>query len=77
MRPGTTLPLPSPAAPIATFSGRIASTQRPATAPLGIARSRPRAVSTTSWSPRRSCTSPGTRLLVPTKSATKRVRGRS
>ena len=44
---------------------------------LGTARSRPRAVSTTSSAPARALTRPGTRLLVPTKSATKRVRGRS
>ena len=41
----------------------------------GWARRRPRSVSTTSASPPTSATRPATRLLVPTKSATKRVRG--
>src|SRR5205814_338084 len=62
---------------IATFSGRIASTQRDTTGPLGMAHSGPSAVSTRSSPPRRSMISPGTRLFVPTKSATNRVSGRS
>ena len=70
---------PPPAGPRATFSGRTASTQPPRhrARRRWPAAGRARCAPPGRRRPRRPSTSPGRRLLVPTKSATKRVRGRS